>query len=111
MIQTFDNTGNLVNQKYEAEKHIRQHLLIVTNIVASPQVSRWRDAAPVNYHFNKQKGRFINTERKVNSENHLICDRLESIARENRRVRTEEYTPGMRVGRGKCPEKQTNHLY
>lgn len=92
--------GNLASLKYEAEKSLRDHLIVLTTTISpSHETSRWREPHP-DYHFEKQKGRLQAEENKTNLENSMINNRLEVIATEDRKHTTKEYAPGWRVGEG-----------
>jgi hypothetical protein len=93
-------TGNISNQKYEASKHVREHFQRVTTANPSYETSRWKNEQLDKYHFQKQKGRFLIKEQKINEENLLIDDRLRNIYTEKRQERTQEFAPGLRVGVG-----------
>lgn len=92
--------GNLASLKFEAEKSLRDHLIVLTTTISpSHETTRWREPQG-NYHFEKQKGRLQAEEDKTNTENQIITNRLELIAKEDRRLTTKEFTPGLRVGEG-----------
>ena len=95
-------TGNISNQKYEAAKHVREHFTRVTSAVPSYETSRWKDEQLDKYHFQKQKGRFLIQEQRINEDNMLIDERLRNIYNEKRQERTQEFAPGLRVGVGTC---------
>lgn len=93
--------GNISNQKYEASKFVRQVFMNVTTATPTYETARWRDEQLDLYQFQRQKGKIILQEKKVNNENLLIDERLNDIYNENRKEKTKEYAPGLRVGPGK----------
>lgn len=93
--------GNLANQKYEASRNIERHLKITSGeINPTWETSRWRKGS-ADYHFQKQKGRMVEAERRINLDNQIMCERIGEIITEDRKGGTHEYAPGWRVGRGK----------
>jgi hypothetical protein len=94
-------TGNISNQKYEASKYVRKHFMMVTTASPSHETSRWKSEQLEKYHFQKQKGHLLLQEKRINDDNLLIDDRLKGIYGENRKERTKEFAPGLRVGIGK----------
>jgi hypothetical protein len=83
---------------------------MITNAGPSNETSRWRDDDLENYQFQKQKGRFLVQEKKINYDNTLMEERLKNIADENRKEKTHEYAPGFRVGSGKLAYMTFDHL-
>lgn len=94
-------TGNISNQKYEAAKLVRQHFMLVTTASPTYETSRWKNEQLDHYHFQKQKGKVLLGEKKINDENQFLDERLKAIYTENRKETTQEYAPGLRVGTGK----------
>ena len=75
--------------------------MMVTTASPSNETSRWRKEQLDHYVFEKQKGKPLIKEKKINDENLLIDERLRNIYNENRKEKTQEYAPGLRVGTGK----------
>lgn len=94
--------GNLGAQKYEVTRNIERHLKVISSTPATYETTRWKSSSPEDEKacFRKQRGRDIVEEKRINADNAKLHHRLYQIVTCNREAGTQEYAPGLRIGRG-----------